>query len=263
MTAVLRAVGASTLVVWFYMTAWFVLALKLKRNDVADVAWGLGPAILSWWLYVRAGVFGATPLLLVAVLVSVWGVRLAWHIAVRDFAPGHGEDPRYASWRNEWRHFIVRSYLQVFLLQGAFMVLVSMPIIVLASWPASALPVLTALGAIVWLVGFGFESVADRQLDAFLARAPETRPRVLDTGVWAWSRHPNYFGESLTWWGVAIIALGVPLGWLGLIGPVTITALLLFVSGLPLIEQSHAGDPDWETYKEHTSPFVPMPPKRK
>ena len=262
MTFVLRTVGASALLIWFYVTAWFVLSLALKRNDVADVAWGLGPTVLGWWLFGRAGVLGATPLLLATVLISVWGVRLAWHIAARDFAPGRGEDPRYATWRKEWKYFTLRSYLQVFLLQGLLMLLVSMPLILLASWPPPALPVLTALGAALWFVGFGFESVADRQLAAFLGQPRESRPRVMDTGLWSWSRHPNYFGESLMWWGLAIIALGVPLGWLGLIGPITITVLLVFVSGIPLVEKRHAGEPDWDDYKARTSAFLPMPPRK-
>jgi steroid 5-alpha reductase family enzyme len=259
---ILRAIGASALVIWFYVTAWFALSLALKRNDVADVAWGLGPTVLGWWLFVRTGEFGATPLLLVTVLVSVWGARLAWHVAARDFAPGRGEDPRYAAWREEWRYFTVRSYLQVFLLQGFFMLLVSMPLIVLASWPAPALPVLTVVGAALWFAGFGFESIADRQLAAFLTIPREARPPVMDRGLWAWSRHPNYFGESLMWWGLAIVALGVPYGWLGLIGPVTITLLLVFVSGIPLVERRHAGEPDWDAYKQRTSAFLPMPPRK-
>ena len=86
MIPLLRTLGASALVIWFYITAWFVLSLALSRNDVVDVAWGLGPAVLGWWLFGRAGAYGATPLLLAALLVSVWGVRLALHIAARDFA---------------------------------------------------------------------------------------------------------------------------------------------------------------------------------
>ncbi len=155
MIVVLRTLAASAMFIWFYVTAWFVLSIALKRNDVADVAWGLGPTLLGWWLFGRAGVLGATPLLLATVLVSVWGVRLAWHIAARDFAPGRGEDPRYAAWRKEWSYFTLRSYLQVFLLQGLLMVFVSMPLILLASWPPPALPVLTTLGAVLWFIGFG------------------------------------------------------------------------------------------------------------
>jgi steroid 5-alpha reductase family enzyme len=260
--SVTHTLGASALVILFYVTVWFGLALALERNDVADVAWGLGPTVLAWWLYVRAWTFGPTPLLLVAVLVTVWGVRLAVHIGRRDFAPERGEDPRYAEWRRTWRFFVVRSYFQVFLLQGLLMLMVSMPLIVLASSPTLGLPVLTVLGALLWLGGFTFESIADSQLAAFLAEPREKRGRVMDRGLWAWSRHPNYFGESLMWWGLGVIALGVPQGFLGLIGPVTITVLLVFVSGIPLIEQRHAGESEWEEYKARTSAFLPMPPHK-
>ena len=262
MISIWHTLGASALVILLYVTTWFVLALALERNDVADVAWGLGPAVLAWWLYIRAWTFGPTPLLLAALLVTVWGARLAVHIARRDFAPGRGEDPRYAAWRAEWRFFIARSYLQVFLLQGALMLLVSMPLVVLASSPLLGLPVLTVLGAALWLAGFTFESIADRQLAEFLAEPREKRGRVMDRGLWGWSRHPNYFGESLMWWGLGVIALGVPYGYLGLIGPVTITVLLVFVSGIPLVERRHAGEADWEAYKARTSAFLPMPPHR-
>ena len=262
MISIWHTILASASVLLFYVTAWFILALSLERNDVADVAWGLGPAILAWWLYVRAWTFGPTPLLLAALLVTVWGVRLAVHIARRDFAPGRAEDPRYADWREHWKFFVVRSYLQIFLLQGALMLLVSMPLVVLASSPALGLPVLTVLGAALWLAGFALESIADRQLAEFLAEPREKRGRIMDRGLWGWSRHPNYFGESLMWWGLAVIALGVPYGYLGFIGPVTITVLLVFVSGIPLVEQRHAGETDWEAYKARTSAFLPMPPRK-
>jgi len=260
--ALITTFAWSALFLLIYVTAWFVCSLVLKRNDVADVAWGLGPTMLVWWLALQPG--ARNPLIWpVAVLVTLWGVRLAYHIGRRDFAPGRGEDPRYAAWRAEWKHFFMRSYLQVFLLQGFFMLLVSTPLIVLAaSWQDHGFGV-GVTGAVVWVVGFFFESTADRQLAAFLAEPRETRGAVMDRGLWSWSRHPNYFGESLMWWGLAIIALGVDWGWLGLIGPITITVLLVFVSGIPLAEQRHAGEPEWEAYKARTSALLPAPPRKR
>jgi len=243
------------------VSSWFVCSLLLKRNDVADVAWGLGPTMLVWWLAFQSGL--RNPLILpVAVLVTIWGVRLAYHIGRRDFAHGRGEDPRYAAWRAEWKFFVLRSYLQVFLLQGFFMLLVSAPLIVLAASSTDSGLVAAVLGALVWVVGFVFESTADSQLASFLAEPRETRGPVMDRGLWGWSRHPNYFGESLMWFGLAIIALGAQWGWLGLIGPITITTLLVFVSGIPLAEARHAGEPAWEAYKSRTSAFFPLPPKK-
>jgi steroid 5-alpha reductase family enzyme len=242
-----------------YVTAWYVLALAMRRNDVADVAWGLGPTLLAWWLAAREG-FPAH-LVLIAVLVSVWGVRLAYHIARRGFGPGRSEDPRYAKWRAEWKYVALRSYLQVFLLQGFFMLLVSSPIVVLSTSAVGSPGGVVIAGVVVWLVGLAFEQVADAQLAGFLARPAKERPRVMDRGLWGWSRHPNYFGESLMWWGLAIIACGVPAGWIAFLGPITITWLLVFVSGIPLLEARHVGEPEWEAYKRRTSAFIPMPPK--
>jgi steroid 5-alpha reductase family enzyme len=117
-------------------------------------------------------------------------------------------------------------------------------------------------GVAVWIAGFAFEQIADSQLAAFLSLPSENRPRVMDRGLWGWSRHPNYFGESLIWWGFALIACGVPFGWIAFISPLTITWLLVFVSGIPLVENRHAGEPEWEAYKARTSAFVPLPPRR-
>jgi len=171
-------------------------------------------------------------------------------------------DRRYAAWRAEWKHVVARSYLQVFLLQGFFMVAVSTPLIILAGAETTRGAAAGIAGALVWVAGFIFESTADRQLASFLTEPRESRGPVMDRGLWAWSRHPNYFGESLMWWGIGIIALGVEGGWLGLISPITITLLLLFVSGIPLAEMRHAGEPEWEAYKARTSAFIPLPPRR-
>jgi len=255
--------AASALFILAYVTAWFVVSLALHRNDVADVAWGLGPTLLAWWLVLRPGSPKTTALIVAAALITVWGVRLAWHIAKRGFRPGAGEDPRYAAWRAEWKYFTVRSYLQVFLLQGFFMLLVSTPVVVLASWPASGVPIALFIGMGVWVAGFVFEAIGDHQLAEYLAVPKAERPPVMDTGLWGWTRHPNYFGESVMWWGLAIIALSVPYGWMALISPVTITWLLVAVSGIPLVEQRHYGEPAWDDYRERTSAFLPRPPARR
>ncbi len=253
-------VGEVALLVWAYMTLWFVVALVLRRNDIADVAWGLGFIAIAWWLLLRSD--PQPPRLWIAtVLVTVWGLRLAWHIWSRR--RGKPEDYRYAAWREQWgRWFVPRTYLQVFVLQGLFMLLIAMPLVVLAAEdPPSRPTMLGALAVAVWLVGFGFEAVGDAQLSAFV-RQPENRGHVMDRGLWKYSRHPNYFGDSLQWWGIWLLALGVP-GWiLAAIGPLTITLLLRYVSGVPMLERKRAGQPEWEAYKARTSAFVPLPRKR-
>jgi steroid 5-alpha reductase family enzyme len=263
LTQIAENLAVSALFILAYVTAWFAVSLALHRNDVADVAWGLGPTLLAWWLVLRTGSPRTPALLVAAVLITVWGVRLAWHIAKRDFRPGAGEDARYAAWRAEWRYFTLRSYLQVFLLQGFFMLLVSTPVIILASWPVAGGAIALGVGAAVWLGGFAFEAIGDRQLAAYLETPREERPPVMDTGLWAWTRHPNYFGESVMWWGLALIGLSAPYGWIGLISPVVITWLLVAVSGIPLVEQRHYGDPAWDDYRARTSAFLPRPPARR
>jgi steroid 5-alpha reductase family enzyme len=253
-------VGQVGLLVWAYMTLWFVIALALGRNDVADVAWGPGFIVVAWWLLI--GTDPQPPRLWIAtVLVTAWGLRLAWHIWSRH--RGRTEDYRYAAWRRQWgRWFLPRTYLQVFLLQGLFMLLIATPLIVLAAEaPPSPPTMLGALAVAVWVSGFAFEAAADAQLAAFLRR-PENRGRVMDRGVWRYSRHPNYFGESLQWWAIWLLTLGVP-GWVfALVGPLTITVLLRYVSGVPMLERKRTGQPEWEAYKARTSAFVPRPPRR-
>jgi steroid 5-alpha reductase family enzyme len=250
------------MVVFVYMTAWFLVALVARRNDLADVAWGIGFIVIAAWLLLRAGAPLSVRQYVASALVAVWGLRLAWHIARRNLRPGHTEDARYAAWRRDWgRWFVPRSYLQVFLLQGLFMIMISMPVLVMGSAAGPAFGILEGLGVAIWIVGFVFESVGDAQLARFL-RDPANRGHVMDRGLWAWTRHPNYFGEATMWWGLAVIALSVPGGWVGLIGPLTITFLLTKVSGVPLLEASFAGQPEWEAYKTRTSVFIPLPPRK-
>jgi steroid 5-alpha reductase family enzyme len=247
-------------VVFVYMTLWWIAATALKRMDLADVAWGIGFPIIG--LAEIAYTWDRVPpaLVLLTALTVVWGVRLAWHIVRRR--RGRPEDFRYAKWREEWGRTVVwRSYLQVFLLQGVFMLMISSPLIVTAAAPPAPLGEWAWVGAGVWLVGIAFEAVADAQLAGFI-RDPANKGRIMDRGLWAWSRHPNYFGESLLWWGVWIACLGAPWGWFAILGPLTITFLLLKVSGVPLLEKSYEGNEAYQEYARRTSIFIPLPPKK-
>ncbi len=241
-----------------YMSAWFCISLRLKRNDVADIAWGLGFVFLSWAGYVMSA--WSTRSLIVNALVSVWGVRLALHIFRRN--RGKPEDRRYAKWREEWGRWVtVRSYLQVFLLQGIFLFLIASPVLIIHGSDPAPLGMVDGLGILVWLIGFAFESIGDAQLTRFVQN-PANKGKIIRTGLWRYSRHPNYFGEVTQWWGIFVLALAVPNGIISVIGPLTITVLILFVSGVPLLEQRYASRPDFEAYKRETSMFVPLPPRR-
>ena len=194
-------------------------------------------------------------------LVTVWGLRLFYHIIKRNW--GKPEDFRYANWREEWGKFVViRAFFQVFMLQGFVMTLVAVPILLVNVSPDTGFGLLEFIGLAVWLKGFFFEAVGDKQLADFL-RVPENRGKVLQTGLWRYTRHPNYFGEATMWWGLFVIGLSVQNGIFGIISPLVITNLLLFVSGVPMLEKKMMDNPAFVEYAKVTSVFVPWFPKVK
>jgi steroid 5-alpha reductase family enzyme len=249
----------SAAAVFVYMTAVFIIALVKKDNSVVDVAWGPGFIVVAvLTLFLEKGIEARQ--VLITGLVLVWGVRLAAHIFVRN--RGKGEDFRYAKWRREWgRWFIPRSFFQIFMLQGVFLLLIVSPVIIVNRSSVAGLSLLDAGGAAVWLVGFLFETVGDHQLRQF-KKSAAGRGKIMTGGLWKFTRHPNYFGEAAAWWGVYIIALSVPYGWAAIVSPLTITFLLLKVSGIPMLEKKYAGNPDFAAYASRTSPFFPWFPKK-
>lgn len=243
-------------ILFCYMTCLFVLALLKKRNDIADIGWGVGFVMLAW----SGGVLAEFTVrsLLVNTLVSVWGARLAWHIFLRNRQKP--EDTRYQAWRKEGKFFYVRSYVQIFLLQGLLLYLVVLPVLFVNNSSFSGLSILDIIGLVIWLIGFYFESTADRQLKEFIAD-PLHKGKIMQKGLWRYSRHPNYFGEVTQWWGIFIITLSILFAVVTIIGPLTITTLILFVSGIPLLEKKYQGRKDFEDYKRQTSIFIPLPPR--
>ena len=242
---------------WGYMSLWFAISLLKRRNDVADIAWGLGFVFLAWTSFFLSGSLG-TRGILVGILVSIWGLRLAWHIHARN--RGKAEDYRYAAWRREWgRWFYLRSYAQVYLLQGTLLFLIALPVLIINRNASGTFGLLDGIGACVWLFGFLVESVGDAELARF-AKDPLNKGKLLQSGLWRYTRHPNYFGEVAQWWGLWLVALGVPGGWFGIIGPLTITLLILKVSGIPMLEKKMAENSDFAEYARRTSVFLPWFP---
>jgi len=247
------------IILFGYMTSWFLISLIKKRNDTADVAWGLGFVTLAWVSLFFSGV----PTLrgfLVTLLVTIWGIRLALHIYKRN--RGKPEDYRYLAWRKEWgKWFFIRSYLQIYLLQGIFLFLIVLPVLFINRGIGESLGLYDLVGIIVWITGFYFESTGDAQLAKFI-RDPSNKGKTMQSGLWRYSRHPNYFGEVTQWWGIFIVAISGPGALFTIAGPLTITVLILFVSGVPMLEKKYAGRPDFEAYKKRTSAFFPLPPKK-
>ena len=256
----MSAMTLLALALWAYMTAWFVVAVLRRDNSLADVAWGGGFVLLAL-LSLALAAEPTSRAVLVTALVGLWGLRLALHIAMRK--RGQGEDFRYAAWRRNWgRHWVWRSYLQVFLLQGVLLYVVALAVIRVNLTTGPALGWLDLVGVLVWIVGFVFEAVGDWQLIRF-TRDEANRGTVMDRGLWRWSRHPNYFGEAVQWWGIWLLAVAVPGQWWTVVSPLLITWLLLKVSGVPMLEQAlEKRVAGYREYQRRTSVFVPLPPRR-
>lgn len=251
-----------SLLVLGYMTLWFLFAILTKRNDVADIAWGLGFLIIAVFTFIRGG-FDLDRGFLVTILVVFWALRLSLHIFFRN--KDKKEDYRYKKWRDDWgKWFLLRSYLQVFVFQGLMMLIIASAFVIVNTYRGGALTWLDGVGFLIWLIGFFFETVGDWQLNRFVEEKKlnkKLRGKVLQDGLWKYSRHPNYFGEVTQWWGIWIIALNVDYGFWGIVSPVLITVLILFISGIPLLEKKKEGDPEFEKYKKRVSIFFPLPPK--
>ncbi len=243
----------------FYMTAWFFIARAIDRNDIADILWGTGFIVTAGTALIMNENISPRGLL-AASLIVLWGVRLAAHIYMRN--RGKPEDRRYRKWKEEWgRHAVIRAFLQVFLLQGLLIVIISLPVTFIIMSGHYSFGLLDVIGVCIWTTGYAFEAVGDYQLLQFKGD-PANKGKRMMKGLWSYTRHPNYFGEVTLWWGVYLIALSVPQGWATIVGPLTITFLILKVSGIPLLEEKYKDNPEFQSYKRRTSAFFPLPPRK-
>ena len=238
----------------------FTIAQIKKDNSIVDIAWGPGFILVSILTFSMSQKFMFRQILVLA-LVVLWGTRLALHITVRK--RGRGEDFRYAQWRRDWgKWFFLRSLFQIFMLQGIILLVIAYPIILINHSSRGGIIILDIIGALVWLTGFSFEAIGDYQLLKF-KRHPENKGKIITQGLWKYTRHPNYFGETLIWWGIFLIALSVRNGWTAVLSPLLITFLLLRVSGITMLEKKYTGNKYFEEYARKTSPFIPWFPKKK
>ena len=244
------------------MAALWALSVVVRDASIVDPFWGLGFAVVAWTSAGTAGHLGTESLLLVA-LTTVWGLRLAAYLSWRNL--GKGEDFRYRAMRKRWgSRFTLVSLGTVFLLQGALLWVVSLPVqLGQDAGPGEGLGWLAGAGVAVWGVGLGFETVGDVQLARFKAVAANAG-RVLDTGLWRYTRHPNYFGDFCVWWGLFLVALAFGAPWWTAVGPLLMSVLLLRVSGVALLERSLSRrKPGYDEYVRRTSAFFPRPPRRR
>ncbi|MBN1886806.1 MAG: DUF1295 domain-containing protein [Thermoflexales bacterium] len=243
------------------MTLLWLLSLALKNSSIVDIFWGTGFVIVTWAAFLLTPEGFAARKLLLSALVTIWGLRLSLHILIRNW--GKAEDFRYQAWRKEagaawwWR-----SFFKVFLLQGVILWIVATPLLAaqLSARP-DHLTWLDYLAVAVWAVGFFFEAVGDWQLARFKA-SPANKGKVLNSGVWRYTRHPNYFGDATQWWAYYLIASASG-GWWTIFSPILMTTLLMRVSGVTLLEKSLKEEkPGYKEYVETTSEFIPWFPRK-
>ena len=244
------------------MVLGWIISLVRRNVTIVDALWGMGFVLIAWMTWFHSEGYWARNLLL-AGLTTLWGVRLTVYLALRNH--GKGEDPRYAKWRRaSGRRFWLTSLFKVFLLQA--LVLWAIALSVQAgqtqAYPAR-FTVPDVIGTLVWLTGFAFESVGDWQLARFKAD-PSNKGRVMDRGLWQYTRHPNYFGECLVWWGMFLIALSNSGNAWTVVSPLIITAVLLKMTGIPLTEQLMVENrPGYRRYIQTTPAFFPWKAKRR
>jgi steroid 5-alpha reductase family enzyme len=243
------------------MCVLWLVSLAMKNASIVDIFWGAGFAVIALATFALSEGYWARKALITS-LAAIWGLRLAGYIGWRN--AGKGEDFRYQAMRK--RHgerFNIVSLFTVFILQGVLMWVISLPLQFAQLSPEPArLTWLDFLGASLWAIGLSFEAVGDWQLAGFKAD-PANKGKVMDRGLWAYTRHPNYFGDALLWWGFFVIAAATPHGWWTVISPLLMTTLLMKVSGVALLEKTLVKTrPEYRDYARRTSAFFPLPPKR-
>ncbi len=238
------------------MSVLYSYAKRHARYDIVDIGWGMSGITIAivGFLLQHGQKFRWDPQTLVTILIVIWGSRLSWHIYQR-FRRSKQEDPRYTELRRAWKHDAAfGTYMRIFVVQAFLILVVSIPVVHINLEVDSRWSVWSVAGALIWLLGFMIEAVADHQLKMHLKREPGT---LMTSGLWSVSRHPNYLGELMQWWGLAVIALDTEHGWVGIGGPLALTYLIVFISGLPQAEKRAARKAGWASYKRRVAPLVP------
>ena len=243
------------------LTGLWLVSLVIKDASIIDIFWGFGFVIIAWFYAFQNDLdsMGIREKLLLA-MITIWGLRLTIYLAMRNL--GKGEDYRYAQWRKDnGEKWWWLSFIRVFTLQGFLLWIISATY--LPSFRITAeMGILEYVGVLLWIIGLFFEAVGDYQLTQF-KKNPNNKGKVLDTGVWRYTRHPNYFGDAMIWWGFFLFALAHPHGWMFVFCPIVMTFFLLKISGVAMLEvKLKKSKPQYAEYIRTTSSFIPMPPKK-
>lgn len=248
------------LILLAYFILWFFISQIKKNNGLIDIAWGFSFVVTAISSIIISGSINVYKVL-IFIPIFIWGVRLSSYLLIRNW--NKKEDFRYVAMRKKWgKHQKINALFKVFVFQSIFSYIISLPIILTNLYVHETLEVINIVvlvfGVLVFIFGLAFEVLADRALKNFKKNV-NNKGKILTTGVWSMSRHPNYFGEATLWWGIGIISISsfVPMTFIGLISPLIITILLRFVSGVPLLEKRYNNHPDFEEYKKTTPIFFP------
>lgn len=242
------------------MTLLWIVSIPLKNVSIVDPFWGIGFIVATSVYFFFEGEMLSRNIL-VYVLVSIWGLRLSIYLLIRNY--GKGEDFRYQEFRRQYgpNRYWWFSLFQVFLLQGALIMFVSLPILgVRTHTITNELNAIDYFAVLVWIVGFLFESIGDYQLARFKKDATN-KGKVLNTGLWRYTRHPNYFGDAAVWWSFGLFSLSSGAYW-HIVGSILMTYLIIKISGVSLLETSlNKAKPKYKEYIAKTNAFLPWLPK--
>lgn len=264
-------IGYSALFLLVYLIIAFIVGTIKKNNGIMDIFYGPGYSVVALTSIIYYFIINNTVnirQIVVTILVIIWSIRLASYVFIRN--KGKPEDYRYKAMRERWKtNILLKSLIRVYIFQGIVIFIVAFPVWFVNMSPN---PVLVSfidfigitlwISLIVWLIGFLFETFGDYQLYKF-KQDPNNKGKVLDQGLWKYTQHPNYFGEVTQWWGIYVIALAVPFGWISIFGPIFITYMIIKVSGIKLLDKHYEGDDIYADYKRRTSLFFPWFPKKK
>ena len=269
MEMILLIICYSALTLLFYLIIAFIVGTIKKNNGLMDIFYGPGYFVVALTTLILYFILNSKlniRQLIITTLVFIWALRLATYVFIRN--RGKPEDYRYQAMRRRWKtNIVLKSFIRVYLFQGLVIFIVAFPV-----WfvNISVNPVIQILdfsgitlwlGVIIWLIGFLFESFGDYQLYKF-KQNPENKGKVMDQGLWKYTQHPNYFGEVTQWWGIFVVALAVPFGFISIIGPIFITYMIIKVSGIRLLNWRYRADDMYAEYKKRTRVFFPWFPKK-
>lgn len=245
----------AAIIVTIFFTIWFFICVQQENYGLVDIAWGLGMSVVGLFLILF---YQPNMQIITSIgLIVVWGLRLSYYLAKRNW--GKPEDFRYVNLRKRWgnKNPLIKAFVNVFLLQGVLSYTMMFSSILAISVTPNINPFFWVLGTVVALIGLGFEIIGDQQLRSFKSN-PNNKGKLLDTGVWALTRHPNYFGEVTFWWGVFLISIQGYTSLFGIVSPILITLLINFVSGVPLLEKKYGKRAEFIEYAKKTPRLIPF-----